>query len=136
MPNKLDFPLLLAFGTAKFDTFVKEVDGSEHKWVMIQSEVNEPLLMVDADGFVRSTTEENEVTDPYSVCHRLIVITDPICTLGEAMQKLKSVHVSEPMSDAVLHNDVIVVLTDLPYRVITGADILGRLLKGIGQEQY
>jgi CBS domain containing-hemolysin-like protein len=136
MPSKLDFPLLPAFGTAEFKTFVKEVDSSGHKWVLIQSEKNEPLLMLDADGFVRSTTQENEVTDPYSFCHRPIVITDPTCTLGEAMQKLKSVHDSEPMSDAVLHTDVIVVWTDLPHRVITGADILGRLLKGIGQEQY
>ncbi len=37
------------------------------------------------------------------------------------------------LADKVLHTDVIVVWTDLPDRVITGADILGRLLKDIGQ---
>jgi CBS domain containing-hemolysin-like protein len=136
MPSKLDFPILPPHGTAEFNQFIKQVDHSGHKWVLIQSEKNEPLLMLDADGFVRSTTKENEVTDPYSFCHRPIVITDPTCTLGEAMQRLKSVHDSEPMSDAVLHTDVIVVWTDMPHRVITGADILGRLLRGIGQEQH
>lgn len=136
MPSKLDFPLIPAHGTAEFSQFVKQVDHSGHKWVLIQSERNEPLLMLDADGFVRSTLQENAVIDPYSFCHRPIVITDPACTLGEAMQRLKSVHDSEPMSDAVLHTDVIVVWTDMPHRVITGADILGRLLKGIGQEQH
>ena len=136
MPSKLDFPILPTYGTAEFSQFVKQVDRSGHKWVLLQSEKNEPLLMLDADGFVRSTTQENVITDPYSFCHRPIVITEPTCTLGEAMQKLKSVHDSEPTSDAVLHTDVIVVWTEMPHRVITGADILGRLLKGIGQEQH
>jgi hypothetical protein len=42
---------------------------------------------------------------------------------------MKSVHDEAPTSDEVLHTDVIVVWTDLPHHVITGADILSRLLK-------
>jgi metal transporter CNNM len=136
MPSKLDFPILPSNGTSEFKDFIRAVNHSGHKWVLIQSEENEPLLMLDADGFVRSTTLENEVTDPYLFCHRPIIIRDPKCTLGEALKKMKSVHDEEPTSDEVLHTDVIVVWTDLPHRVITGADILGRLLKGIGQEQH
>lgn len=133
MPHKLDLPILPEVGTPKFDEFVQAVNCSGHKWVLIQSEEQEPLLMLDADGLVRSTTQETTITDPYSFCHRPIVIKDPSCSLGEAMQKLKSAHEMEPSSDAVLHTDVILVWNDMPARVITGADILGRLLKGIGQ---
>lgn len=135
MPSKLDFPILPTHGTPEFQAFIKAVNLSGHKWVLIQSEENEPLLMLDADGFVRDTALEDTVTDPYLFCHRPIIIRDPKCTLGEALKKLKSVHDAEPTSDEVLHTDVIVVWSDMPYRVITGADILGRLLKGIGQEQ-
>lgn len=135
MPSKLDFPILPIDGTPEFNDFIQSVNRSGHKWVLLQSDSAEPLLMLDADGFIRATTDENSVTDPYLFCHRPIIIEDPNCTLGDAMHKLKSVHDNEPSSDAVLHTDVIVVWTDSPHRVITGADILGRLLKGIGQAQ-
>jgi len=136
MPSKLDLPILPTQGTPEFKKFIQTVNHSGHKWVLLQSEENEPLLMLDADGFVRATTLDNEEADPYNFCHRPIIIRDPRCTLGDAMKKLKSVHDAEPTSDEVLHTDVIVVWTDLPHRVITGADILGRLLKGIGHEQH
>ena len=69
---------------------------------------------------------------PIAIAAKSIVITDPNTTLGEAIQKLKSAHDIEATSDSVLLKDVIIVWTDLPPRVITGSDILGRLLKGIG----
>lgn len=133
MPHKLDLPLLPEVGSPEFEKFVEAVNRSGHKWVLIQNDKRDALLMMDADGFVRSATQHNIQTDPYAYCHRPIVITEPECSLGEAMQKLKSIHEREVASDAVLHTDVIVVMTDMPPRVITGADILGRLLKGIGQ---
>ncbi|MBA6350968.1 MULTISPECIES: DUF21 domain-containing protein [unclassified Colwellia] len=135
MPSKLDFPILPAYGSAEFKDFISVVNNSGHKWVLIQSEAGVPLLLLDADGFVRATTQENNPIDPYEFCHRPVIIRDPKCTLGEAMNKLKSVHDAEPTSDDVLHTDAIIVWTDLPHRIITGADILGRLLKGIGQAQ-
>ena len=57
------------------------------------------------------------------------MVINPKCTFGETLKKLKSVHEVEPISEEVLHTDVIVVWSDMPYRVIIGADILGRLLK-------
>jgi metal transporter CNNM len=87
MPSKLDFPILPSNGTSEFKDFIQAVNHTSHKWVLIQGEENEPLLMLDADGFVRSTTLENKVTDPYLFCHRPIIIWDPKCTLGEALKK-------------------------------------------------
>lgn len=135
MPNKLDLPILPEPGTDEFSEFIEAVNRSGQSWVLIKSDENQPLLMLDADGFIRSTTLANAAPDPYSFCHRPIVIDDPITTLGEAIQKLKSAHDIEPASDSVLQKDVIIVWTDLPPRVITGSDILGRLLKGIGTQK-
>jgi metal transporter CNNM len=88
--------------------------------------------MIDADGFIRSTIEDNNETDPYSFCHRPLIIDDETCTLGDALQRLKIAHAMDPQSEDVLHSDVILVWSEHSPRVITGADILGRLLKGIG----
>jgi len=50
------------------------------------------------------------------------------------MNSLKLAHDLEAHSDEALHADVILVWTESEPRVITGADILGRLLKGIGNK--
>lgn len=135
MPHVLDLPSLPLPGTLEFTEFIAAVNRSGQTWVLIKSDKNKPLLVLDADGFIRSTTLVNAPMDPYAFCHRPIVIDDPKTTLGEAVQKLKSVHDIEPSSDSVLQKDVIIVWTDLPPRVITGSDILGRLLKGIGSQE-
>lgn len=132
LPCKLDLPIIPEKGTADYSEFVTSVNQSGHKWVLLKSEDNRPLLMIDADGFIRSTLDEKNVADPYSFCHRPLIIDDEHCTLGDALQRLKVAHDLEPQSDDVLHSDVILVWSGDSPRVITGADILGRLLKGIG----
>jgi len=91
--------------------------------------------MLDADGFIRSTITEDANKDPYSYCHRPLIIENPQCSLGEAMKNLKLAHDLEPNSDEVLHSDVILIWSETEKRVITGADILGRLLKGVGSNE-
>jgi metal transporter CNNM len=58
MPSKLDFPILPSNGISEFKDFIQVVNHSSHKWVLIQGEENEPLLMLDADGSVRSTIQK------------------------------------------------------------------------------
>jgi metal transporter CNNM len=132
LPCKLDLPIIPEKGTVEYKTFVEGVNQSGHKWVLLISDDERPLLMIDADGFIRSTIEDNNETDPYSFCHRPLIIDDETCTLGDALQRLKIAHAMDPQSEDVLHSDVILVWSEHSPRVITGADILGRLLKGIG----
>ncbi|MCF2948068.1 DUF21 domain-containing protein [Paraglaciecola aquimarina] len=131
MPCKLDLPILPEVGSDEFQAFSFEVNRSGHKWVLLTNENNTPLLMLDADGFIRATITEDANKDPYAYCHRPVIIDNEECSLGEAMKHLKLAHDLEPQSDEVLQTDVILVWSAQP-RVITGADILGRLLKGIG----
>ncbi len=133
LPCKLDLPILPDQGTPEFKAFVNNVNASGHKWVLLVNKDEKPLLMIDADGFLRSTINEQTPIDPYSFCHRPLIIDDGTCTLGDALQRLKIAQMLDPQSDDVLHSDVILVWSqNEPPRVITGADILGRLLKGIG----
>jgi hypothetical protein len=131
-PTRLDLPLLPSQNEEGFDEFIKQVHCSGHKWVVFTSDEETPLLVIDADGFIRSVFLDDEPTDPYSFCHRPIVIEDEEATLGNAMKLIKGAH--DTLSDEVVDEDVILVWTKTERRMVTGADILGHLLKGIGRE--
>jgi hypothetical protein len=62
-------------------------------------------------------------------CHRPVTVSDPKAKLGDVIQQLKT-STASPQDDVVDH-DIILVWTEKVKRVITGADILGRLLRGI-----
>lgn len=132
LATKLDLPLLPNQQDPEFVDFVNAVNKSGHKWVILASEANEPLLVMDVDGFVRATVTHKDGLDPYQFCHRPLVIDDPTCSLSQAVEKLRLAHTIELQSNDVLHSDVLLVWTDNEQRIITGADILGRLFKGIG----
>jgi len=124
--GKLVFP---DFEPSPEDPFVRAVDKSGKKWVILADEHNFPELVLDADEFLRAVLLHKADYNPLAYCHRPITIMDPKLTLGEALQKLKT-YPKGPHDDVVDH-DIILVWTDAVKRVITGADILGRLLRGI-----
>lgn len=66
--------------------------------------------------------------NPYAYCHRPIIITDPATLLGKVISGLK-VYPKTTVDD-VIEDDLILIWSE-EKRVITGADILGRLLRGI-----
>ena len=87
-----------------------------------------PKLVLNADSFLRDALFGMEPFRPYSYCHRPIVVTDPKTPLGTVLQRLH-VH-PEHAEDDVIDNDLIL-CWDEEKRIITGADLLGRLLRGI-----
>lgn len=58
-------------------------------------------------------------------------MTDPAATLGEYLGQLENRPVRR--GDDVIDHDLIVVWTRDQRRIITGADLLGRLLRGIAR---
>ncbi len=141
-PCKLDLPILPERGDDSFKTFMHDVNVSGHKWVIICDETNrEPRLLLDADGFLRSALladmDSETIADvsPYHYCHRPIVLDDANATLGRALELMKRSEdqVPELADDDVIDRDVILLWSEGHQRVLTGADILGRLLKGIAK---
>ena len=61
-------------------------------------------------------------------CHRPIIVLDPSMPLGHVIGRLQAG--GHRREDDVIDNDVVLLWGDQP-RIITGADILGRLLRGI-----
>ena len=131
-PVTLDLPLLPNKGDEDFESFLTLAHASGVKWVVLVNEEQEPLLVMDADGFLRAALLDSTPGDAYRFCHRPVVIEDTQTTLATALKLLKDSQDSCSSSDDVLDDDVILVWVEGDRRVITGADILGRLLRGIG----
>lgn len=129
LPTHLDLPVLPNFEATTDDPFLQKVQQSGHKWIVLVNEQQTPLLVLDADGFLRAALF-NKATEfsAYEYCHRPIVISDPLQPLGNVIRDLKRNRGVQ--CDNPIENDIILLWTDKP-RIITGADILGRLLKGI-----
>ncbi len=133
LPEQAGRPVFPDIARHAEDPFVRKIEASTHHWVVIVSERDgEPLLAVDADAFIRAALLGKGTFNPYAFCHRPIVVRDPKVTLGEVMPRLYVR--AEDAEDDVIDHDVILVWSDYP-RVITGADILGRLLRGIARRQ-
>lgn len=111
--------------------FIKQVVDSGHAWVvLINEDDREPLLVLDADEFIRHVFVERDMK-VFQHCHRPIIVRDPDVRLDAVLQKFKVE--KEYAEDDVVDDDVILYWGDDQRRIITGSDILGRLLRGIAQ---
>jgi len=128
LETEYDLPVFPPFQRSPEDPFLLQVQQSGKKWVIITSIDGKPRLVLNADLFLRDALFGIEPFRPYSYCHRPIVVSDSAIPLGEVIQKLR-VH-PEHSEDDVIDNDLIL-CRDKKRRIITGADILGRLLRGI-----
>jgi metal transporter CNNM len=112
------------------DPFLRRIQLSKKKWVIFIDEQGSPHLALDADEFLREVIFTNAPLDPHHFCHRPIIITDPGTPLDQVISRLKVY--PERTEDDVIDEDVILLWGD-QKKVITGADILGRLLRGIAK---
>lgn len=87
---------------------------------------------MDSDGFLRDELLDEEDTDPFNYSHYPIIATDSSMPLGEVIKKLYKN--SQHPEDDVIDKDIILLWVDRK-RIITGADILGRLLRGISRDK-
>ncbi len=110
--------------------FFIALQRSGKKWAIITDEAGQPRLAVDTDGFLRGALLDPDNFVLESHCHRPIVIRDAAARLGDVLQKFEVL--PEYKGDNVIDRDVVLLWTD-QRRVITGADILGRLLEGISR---
>ncbi|MBE0364768.1 hypothetical protein PULV_a2531 [Pseudoalteromonas ulvae UL12] len=130
LPTKLDLPIFPELTLAADNEFLRTLHKSGYSWVIITNEDDWPLLVVDADGFLRAALFEPDTFDPYHYCHRPIVVTDEGLRLSEVILKIRASHSSDKSFDGAIDHDVVLVWAE-QKRIITGADIFGRLLKGM-----
>jgi len=127
--NKPVFP---KFTKQHDNLFLQEINESKEKWVVFVDENLNPSLVMDADGFLRAALFDKEPANPFDYAHKPIIIKDSNEKLGDIIHLLK--FSPENTEDDVIDQDIILLWNDQKH-VITGADILGRLLRGIVKQE-
>ncbi len=131
LPTKVDLPLIPDVTRDVNDPFLQKVNASGHHWVVLADEAGNPQLLLDADGALRAALlDKDKPYDIYNFCRRPLIIRDTSKTIGEVIAYLKSIPSSSPVEDGAIDYDAVLIWGDEP-RIITGADVLGKLLKGI-----
>jgi len=130
IPFQDDKPLFPKIEPALSDDFLKKIHMSGKKWVILVDEHDEPHLVIDSDEFIRDALFNADQFNPFKHCHRPVIARSGTTTIGHVIPllKVKATH----SQDDVVDQDVIVLWGE-EKRIITGADILGRLLRGIVQ---
>ena len=90
-----------------------------------------PVIVMDTTKFLCDLMVEDEKTDPYRQCHRPIVVKKEETYLDSVLGDF--VVEAEHSRDHVVDRDIVLYWTPENKRIITGADIFGRLLKGIAR---
>ncbi len=128
LPVENNRPLFPSFNRDPLDPFLQKIEASGKKWVVLTSPVNEPVMVLDADHFLRDAVYKKGPIIPLSYCHFPVVVKSPKTRLERVIRQFK-VYPQYPEDD-VIDQDLILYWGH-EKRIITGSDILGRLLRGI-----
>ena len=115
------------------DPFLRQVNASGKKWVVLTDTQDEPKLVINANAFLRSGCFDADPINITSYCHRPIIVRDTSILFGQVLSQLKVR--PKDRRDDVIDNDLILVWGKEQKHIITGADILGRLMRGIAQRE-
>ena len=128
LPTGAELPLFPDFKREPDDPFIQQVHASRQKWIVLTDPAGTPRLALDADGFLRAALIDKAPCNPYAFCHRPLVVSDPDTPLGPLLAQLRVD--AQETEDDVVDLDLILLWGE-DRRVVTGADLLGRLLRGI-----
>jgi hypothetical protein len=120
--------VLPPFDRSPDDPFLRRVTASGKKWVIVTDPGGEPAFVLDAHHFLRDALYDEPDQNRGPSWHRPLIVRDMQMRLGDVIGRLQVV--PERPDDDVIDNDLILVW-GAQRRIITGSDLLGRLLRGI-----
>lgn len=104
-----------------------------YKWAIFTNELGQPVQVLNLNEYLREALQHSSQLDPIPFCHPPIVVTNPDEKLERALTEL--VVESDRHDDRIIDNEVILYWSQNSKRIITGPDILGRLLHGIARRK-
>lgn len=113
------------------DPFLRQVAGCGRKWIVLVDETDQPRRVVSAPALLNAALFGAAPFDPAALCHQPLVVRDPALPLGRVLTRL-TVRPERP-GDDVIDEDLILLWADGARRIITGSDLLGRLLRRIAR---
>ena len=108
--------------------FLQVLQCSNKKWIILIDQEKKPKMVINSDKFIRNALFNYDNFRPLNFCHRPIIFTKKTITMNQVIPKL-NVN-PENSQDDVVDKDIIL-LWNREKKIITGSDILGRLLRGI-----
>lgn len=132
LPTKHGRPVFPDFKCSVEDHFVQKIQASGRRWVIVTTPHGKPIRALDTGAFLRAVLFTEGPLVLRNFCHRPLIVRDPQQPLGEIVTQL-AVY-PEEVGDDVIDHDLILVWAE-EKRIITGADILGRLLRGIVKQR-
>ncbi|MDE1464045.1 DUF21 domain-containing protein [Spartinivicinus poritis] len=123
LPFKNGKPIFPDITCEKSDPFLKSLRSAKKKWIIIVDETQTPQAIINAYRFTSGALFDDSPFDPNSYVLKPLIIKDSHTQLGHLISQWKA------WGD-LLVNDVIL-LWGTNKRIVTGSDILSRLLEGI-----
>ncbi len=120
--------VLPPFERSPDDPFLRRIIASGKKWIIVTDLGGEPVFVLDSHHFLRDALFNQPAVNRGTCWHRPVIVTDIRTKLGDVIGRLKVVQ--ERPDDDVIDDDLILVW-GVQRRIITGSDLLGRLLRGI-----
>lgn len=116
-------------GSEEEEALSKVIAATSHTWVVLVDENGYPVQSMNADEYLRVLYDGKMEARLLEYCHKPIVTTDSDLTLDRILPQLDVE--SEHHGDRALDREVVLYWGEKSKRIITGADLLGRLLHGI-----
>lgn len=132
-PSQLDLPSFPMPDTHEGGKFIEALKKYPHIMAIIVNEQGLPKLVVKTTEYLSKLYSQGESVDIYSCCYRPVVVSDPKATLDTVLGEF--VVEADDKNDDVVDRDVVIYWTEDEKRIITGADIFGRLLRGIAKRE-
>lgn len=129
LPREGRLPRLPALTGRPDDPFLQALHRPHRKWIVVVGADGQPHTVVNSNAFLRGALLDGDEFDPARACHRPLLVDDATLPLGRVLGAL-GVRPEAP-GDDVIDEDLILVWTPDVRRIITGSDLLGRLLHGI-----
>ena len=90
MPVDVDLPRFPKVAASVDDPFLQRVHASGKRWVVLTDEISsKPLLLLDADEFLRAAFFDNADFNPYQYCHRPIITDDKTAEAKSSLETYK-----------------------------------------------
>jgi len=128
LPHRDGLPVFPDFEHSMDDPFVQAVNVSGKKWVIFSDNKGEPTLVMNSNEFLRALFFTEGAIDIRQFCHYPVIVRDTRVLLGTVLSKLMTA--GKQKGNEVIEHDLVLVWAE-QRRVITGSDILGRLLHGV-----
>jgi CBS domain containing-hemolysin-like protein len=111
------------------DPLLRKMAASGEKWVIVTDLAGNPVKVVNSNDFIRDALCRKNTFNPIRYCHLPVIVINPEVKLENVIPRLKVYPIHE--EDDIIDLDVILYWGKDEKRIITGTDILGRLLRGI-----